>query len=302
MNYYTEIESLIKKNEINKKARYLKDNSETLTTYWQIGKLIVEAQNGENRAKYGEGLIKEWSNKLVELYGKGYNYTNLNRFRQFYIAFPILAPLAQVSWTNITILLPIKDKNKINYYINLCITRNLSKRKLINEIKNNAYERLLDKPEHIEIINDSNKEEYKIREHIKNPIIIKLDEYDKILKERDLELKLLAKLQNFFTELGDGYTLVGNEYKINYGNSTYRIDILLFNVELNSYVVVELKMRELKKEDKAQIEFYMNAIDQKLKRDFHNRTIGIIVSKYQDKFIFDFVTREDIIPITYSLK
>ena len=91
-------------------------------------------------------------------------------------------------------------------------------------------------------------------------IIIKLNKGDKILKEKDLELKILAKLQNFFTELGEGYTLVGNQYKIRYGNNNYRIDILLFNVELNSYVVVELKLRELKKEDKAQMEFYMGIV------------------------------------------
>ncbi len=99
MNYYEEIEHLIKKKEINKQARYLKDNSETLNTYWQVGKLIVEAQGGNLRAKYGNKLIKEWSEKLVNLYGKGYDYTNLSRFRQFYNIFPIIGPLGQLSWT-----------------------------------------------------------------------------------------------------------------------------------------------------------------------------------------------------------
>lgn len=97
--------------------------------------------------------------------------------------FPIIAPLGQLSWTIIKTILPIKDENKRNYYINLCITRNLSKRELINEIKNDAYERLLDKPEHIEIIGEINKKEYNICEYIKNPIIIKLNNDDKILKE-----------------------------------------------------------------------------------------------------------------------
>lgn len=301
-NYYNEIESLIKKNEINKRARYLKSNSETLKTYWEIGRLIIEAQGGAKRATYGNKLIKEWSKKLTSIYGNGYDYTNLCRFRQFYLAFSIVGPVAQLSWTTIVKILPIKDENKRNYYINLCITNNLSKRELIKAIKNNSYERLLDKPEHIEILNDKEEIEYNIREHIKNPIIIKLNQDDKILKEKDLELKILAKLQNFFTELGYGYTLVGNAYKIKYGNNVYRIDILLFNVELNCYVVVELKMRELKKEDKAQIEFYMNAIDQKLKRNFHNKTKGIIVTKYQDKFIINFINSNDIIPVTYLLK
>lgn len=184
----------------------------------------------------------------------------------------------QLNWSHIRAILPIKDINKRNYYINLCIANNLSKRELISAIKNNSYERLLFKPEKIEIIGEY-PPNYNIESNIKNPIIIKLAKNDLILKENDLQLKILSKLKNFFQELGQGYALIGNEYKINYGNKFYYIDILLFNVELNSYVVVELKLRELKKEDKAQVEFYMNIIDNTLKRKHHNNTIGIIVSK-----------------------
>ena len=151
-NYYIEIENYIKRNETNKRRRNLEDNYDTLNNYWNIGKLIVEAQGGSKRAKYGNELIKEWSVNLTQNYGKGYNYTNLSRFRQFYLLFPKLAPVAQLSWTNITILLPIKDENKRNYYINLCIERNLSKRQLLEEIKSNSYERLVNKPKHIELV------------------------------------------------------------------------------------------------------------------------------------------------------
>lgn len=300
-NFYSEVEHLIKRNEINKKARLLQDNSENLKTYWNIGKLIVEAQGGEKRAKYGNTLIKKWSEKLIMIYGKGYDYTNLSRFRQFYLSFPILGPVAQVSWTNIVKILPIKDENKRNYYINLCIEKNLSKRDLIKEIKNESYERLLKKPDKIDII-ENKQNSYSIKDYIKNPIIIEIDSNDKVLKEKDLQLIILSKLKNFFSELGQGYMFAGNEYKLKYGNKFYYIDILLFNVEFNSYVVVELKLRELRKEDKAQIEFYMNIIDNTLKRDFHNKTIGILVTKEQDKFIATFVSEDNIIPITYILK
>ena len=134
-NYYQEIEHLIKKSEINKRVRKLEENNDTVTTYWHIGKLIVEAQGGESRAKYGNELIKKWSEKLTKEYGKGYDYTNLSRFRKFYLSFPILGPVAQVSWTNIIKIIPIKSENEKNYYINLCIKNNLSKRELIKEIK-----------------------------------------------------------------------------------------------------------------------------------------------------------------------
>ena len=115
---YEEIEHLIKKNEISKRVRKLEENYSLVETYWHIGKIIVEAQGGSTRAKYGNELIKKWSIKLTELYGKGYNYTNLSRFRQFYMLFLNLATVSQLSWSIICVLLPIKDENKRNFYIN----------------------------------------------------------------------------------------------------------------------------------------------------------------------------------------
>ena len=222
--------------------------------------------------------------------------------RQFYTTFPIgQTVVGQLNWSSILLLLPMKDENKRNYYINLCITHSLSKRELETAIKSNSYERLLDKPDKIEMINNEINQEYHIKEHIKNPIVITLSKKDIILKEKDLQLKILAELKNFFMELGEGYAFIGNEYKIRFGNKTYRIDILLFNVELNAYVVVELKTRELKATDKGQIELYMNMVDNTLKRNFHNKTIGIIVSKYQDKFIVSFVSSPNLILLTYEL-
>ncbi len=145
--YYEEIEQYIKRNEVNKVARRLEENKDSLTNYWHIGRLLVEAQGGEKRAKYGNELIKKWSEKFSKRYGQGYSYVNMTRFRKFYLTFPILSPVVKVSWSLIMILLPIKDENKRNYYINLCITKQLSKRELEREIKNNTYERLLEKTE-----------------------------------------------------------------------------------------------------------------------------------------------------------
>ncbi|MCX4254855.1 MAG: DUF1016 N-terminal domain-containing protein [Bacilli bacterium] len=144
--YYNEIESFIKKNEISKKRRIIEENYDTLNNYWNIGKLIVEAQGGKIHAKRGEELIKKWSIQFTKNYGKGYDATNLRRFRQFYLILPKCGPAGRnISWTHFRYLIPIKDENKRNYYINLCIERNLSKRQLLEEIKSKAYERLLDK-------------------------------------------------------------------------------------------------------------------------------------------------------------
>ncbi len=298
MNYYSEIETYIKKNEINKRARIIKENQDILTNYWNIGKLLVEAQGGKERAKYGNELIKEWSKTYTKKYGSGYNYTNLTRFRQFYLLIPILATVwQQLTWSHFKILLPVKDKNKRNYYINQCISKNLSVRELKKEINSNAYERLIKKPDKIEIMLPANK--YSLLNTMKDPIILEIE--TEITREQDLEISILAKLQNFFNQLGEGFTLVDNQYKINYNKKNYYIDILLFNYKLNCFFVVELKLRELKKEDKAQIEFYMQIVDEQIKETFHKETIGIIISKKQDKLIANFVKTQNIIPLTYKI-
>ena len=294
-SYYIEIENYIKRNEINKRRMVLEENYDALNNYWNIGRLLVEAQGGSNRAKYGNELIKEWSVNLTRNYGKGYNYTNLSRFRQFYLLFPKLAPVAQLSWTNITILLPIKDENKRNYYINLCIERNLSKRQLLEEIKSSNYERLVNKPKYIELI--SLKKEYFTFEDIKNPVIIKVDKNQIIKTEKDLELTILSKIEFILTQLGKEFCFIGSQYKI----SNYYIDILLFNIELNCYVVVELKIRRLKVEDKAQTEMYMKLIDENIKKATQNKTIGIIISKEQEDYVVNFVRSNDLIPLIYEI-
>ena len=296
--YYEEIEHLIKRNEINRKVRRLEENQTLVTTYWEIGKILVEAQGGSLRAKYGNELIKKWSKKLTDVYGKGYDATNLRKFRQFYLLFPKYAPVElNLTWTNYKELLPIKDENERNYYINLCTENNLSRRQLIKEIKSNSYERLIDKPDKIDIIVPK---KYSITTNMKNPIIIEVSQ--EIKTEKDLELSILANLDFFFKQLGKGFTYVAHQYKIVENNSNYYIDILLFNIKLNCYVVVELKLRSLRKEDRSQIEFYMNLVDKHLKEVHHNKTIGIIITKESNEFIVNFVKSEEIIPLSYELE
>lgn len=299
--YYQEIENYIKKNEINKKARVLEENYDTLNNYWHIGKLLVEVQGGKAYAKRGNELIKKWSEKFTKTYGKGYDATNLRRFRQFYLIFSKGGPVGRtLTWTHYRYLIPIKDENKRNYYINLCIEKRLSKNELIKEIKSNSYERLIDKPKHIEIIKPKNN--YSLLGQTKNPIIIEVSKNIKIKTEKDLETTILSQLKSFFKELGEGFAFIDNQYKINFNNKNYFIDILLFNYKLNCFVVVELKLRELRKEDKAQIEFYMELIDKVIKEQIHNKTIGIIITKEQDKLIVNFIRNENIIPLTYKLE
>ncbi len=298
MNYYDEVNSYVKKVEIGKAIRETNANMELVECYWNVGRLIVEAQGGKEKAKYGNELIKTWAEKLTEEYGKGYNYTNLSRFRQFYLAFPIVAPLGQqLSWTIIRTILPIKDENKRNYYINLCIANNLSKRELEKEIKSNSYERLEYKPDKIDVVVSTKVPA--IVNNFKNPILLELKDKE-IKSESDLEKLIYSQLSYVFLQLGKGFTWVGNQYKVSDGNKNYFIDMLLYNVKYKGYVVVEIKCRKLKKEDKGQVEFYMNLVDNFVKEPSNNPTIGIIITKDQDKFVANFVRSEKVVPLTYE--
>ena len=298
MNNYKEIETLVKKIEIGKVIREKQANKELTEAYWNIGKLIVDAQDGKEKAKYGDELLKEWSKKLSLKYGKGYNLTNLKRFRQFFLTFPIYGTVInQLNWTIIRTLLPLKNENKRNYYINLCIINNLFKRQLEKEIKNNSYERLLNKPDKIDII--APLQSSVITDKFKNPIVLELKK-EEIKNEKDLEEIIYLQLNDFFLQLGDGFMWVGNQYKITADNKNYYIDMLLYNIVYNSYIVVELKLRELKKEDKAQVEFYMSLVDKYKKEKNVNNTIGIIITKEQNKLVANFVKSDNLIPLTYK--
>ena len=298
-NYFKQIENLIENTEVNKRVRQYKDNSETLHNYWSIGKLLIEAQGGEKRAKYGNGLIKEWSVKYVEKYGKNYNETNLKRYRQFYVAFPKGATLSHLSWSHIVEVLPVKNQNARNYYLNQVILNNLSIRELRKQIKSKAYDRLsyADK-ENIKLIDDNNYN-LTIEDMIKDPILIKVNNNE--LDEKALHKYIIEMVSDKFLEIGTGFSLVGHEYKLNYNNRTYKIDLLLYNIELNSYVVVEVKTKEIQHKDISQLQFYVNYINRTIKKVTMNKTIGILLVKRNNRLVIEYTTSNDIYVTTYEL-
>ena len=294
MNYLNNIKNLIEKDIVLKKKHRLIEEDSRLVTYYEIGKLIVEAQGGESRAKYGNGLIKGWSKELTSLYGKGYDYTNLSRMRKLYLVFEKVGAVPQqLTWTNLSIILPIKEESKRNYYINLCTKQNLSSRQLKEKIKNNEYERLEYKDD-IELITDDKI--ISIKDMIKNPLLIKVNTEDK-LSEKALKQFILEKIEDFLLELGYGFLFAGSEYKL----GKYKCDLLFFNTELNSYVVIELKIRKLKPIDIGQIKYYMNYIDSNIKKDYMSESIGIILCKEDDEIVVKYVTDERILFTTYEL-
>ena len=298
MNYYNEIKTILINNEAYKVAKdYYKDRND-LMSYYNVGKVLIEAQGGEKRAKYGDNLIKEYSIKLTKDLGKGYSTRTLKLMRKFYLFQKGQPLVAQLSWSHYTILLSLKNNDKINYYINKCINSNLSKRRLIELIRSNEYERLSNETKNKLI----NKEKVNIEDNILNPIIINTFNKDiNIFNEKILKELILNDISNFMKQLGNGYSFIDSEYPILLGDRYNYIDLLLFNIIFNCYVVIELKITELKKEHIGQIKTYMNYIDSNIKSIYQDKTIGIIICKKDNKFIMEYCSDERVFRTTYQV-
>ena len=299
--FFNEITNVIESIEVNHQVREIQDNYETLKGYWEIGKLLIEAQGGEARAKYGNRLINKWSIIFVNRYGKKYSARLLRKMRQFYTNYNIWPTLsAKLSWSHIIEILSLKNTNERNYYINQVILNHLSVRELRNEIKTKAYDRLsyADK-ENIKLI-EGNNCRLSITDMIKDPIILNINDNNSI-NEKVLHKLLISELENRFLELGVGFALIGHEYKIIIDNHTYRIDLLFFNYKLNSFIVVEVKTKTMKVKDIDQVKFYVRLIDQYIKEKNNNKTCGLLLAKEKDKYVIKYSTDNDILVTTYKL-
>ena len=292
MDFYNEIKNELVNNEINRKVKSYSINRSDLSTYYNVGKMLSEA--GKH---YGDGIIKKYSDMLVNEANKKYNQTNLKRMRQFYLMIEKGALIGhQLSWSHYKELIPLKDIDKINYYIGICEYKAISRDELKRRIKSNEYERL---PESVKN-KFSNNTKFGVSDFVKNPILIKNNGSD-VFSEKILQRMILEDIPSFLDELGSGFSFIKNEYPIKMGDRYNYIDLLLFNVEYNCYVVVELKITELKKEHIGQIQVYMNYIDENVKKIHHEKSVGIIICKQDNKYVIKYCSDNRIISRTYEL-
>ena len=295
MNYYNEIKNRLIDNEVYSRVKDYSKERHKVITYFEIGKLLTEAGG-----KYGDNIINEYSKKLVIEVGKKYNRRTLFRMKQLYNLFneEKVSPLVtQLTWTHYLVLLSIKDKNAIYYYIEQISKRNLSKRQLEEIIKNKEYERLPEETKN----NLIKKEKSSVVDFVKNPIIIKNSNNYEIISEKVLQKLIFEDISVFLKELGNGFAFIDNEYRIRLGDKYNYIDLLLFNYEYNCFVVVELKITELKKEHIGQIQVYMNYIDDNLKKINQDKTIGIIICKQDNNYVIKYCSDDRIIAREYEL-
>ena len=292
MNYYNEIKNELINNEINRQVKSYSINKNDLNTYYNVGKLLLDAGN-----QYGESIIKEYSLKLTEELGSGYSQRNLRNMRQFYKVSQKWQTLsAKLSWSHYCEILWFDD-NKFQYYIKITELNNLSIRQLRERIKSNEYERLPESTKNKLI----EQKESNVVDFIKNPIMIKNNNNYEIFSEKVLQKLVLEDIENFLEELGYGFTFIKSEYPIKAGNRYNYIDLLLYNIKFKCYVVVELKVTELKKEHTGQIMTYMNYIDKNIKTIDENDTVGIIICRQDNGYVIRYCSDDRIISRVYEL-
>ena len=292
-NYLENIKNEIISGNAKVVAKNYQINNVKLTMNYNIGKELAEA--GKH---YGEGIVKKYASILTNEFGRGYSVSNLKRMRQFYILFEKGAPLAhQLTWEHLRLLLPLKDVNKINYYISIIRRDNLSKRALAERIKINEYDRLSDGAKESLL----NKEELSLIQSVPSPIVLMPNKSYEVYTEKILQEIIFENLDSFMKQLGGGYFYVGREYKLNIGDKKNYIDYLFYNVVDSRYCVVEIKAREYRKTDYGQIKTYMNYIDEHLKNITQNSTIGIIITKSVNKFEAHYVKDNQVTIVEFKI-
>ncbi len=285
---YSSIKELMD-NARNSVAREV--NNTLIQTYWEIGRIIVEDEQGHSdRAGYGKTLLKDLSKMLTKEFGRGFSVSNLQFMRRFYQEYEIQQTLSvKLSWSHYCELLSIDNKNKRSFYEKETINANWSVRELKRQIKTSLFERLLlssgdeNKEKVLELAlkgNEINKES----DVVKDPYVFEFlgipDE--KPIMESDLEKALVTHIEKFLLELGKGFMYVGSQQRVTLGNTHYYVDMVFYNKILRSYVLIELKTGKLMPEAVGQLNMYLNYYKAEVNDEMDNEPIGIILCTDKD--------------------
>lgn len=277
--FYSEIKKIL----TNARDKvYQTANFTMVEAYWQIGKSIVKEQNGEERAEYGTGLLKELSKQMTQDFGRGFTVANLKNMRQFYLIFPNgYALRSELSWTHYRLLMRVENDNARQFYMDEAVKSQWSTRQLERQINTFFYERLL---------SSKNKEnvaqEIQTLEPEKTPEDIIRDPYvleflglspNDDFYESDLEQALITHLQKFLLELGRGFSFVARQKRITFDGRHFRIDLVFYNYILKCFVLIDLKIGDLTHQDLGQMQMYVHYYERELMNEGDNPPIGIVL-------------------------
>ena len=291
-NLHTDVYANIKRLMENARTDVAKQvNNILVKTYWEIGRIIVEDEQGHSdRAEYGKSLIADLSKKLTKEYGKGFSKSNLFYMRSFYLTYPIFQTLSwKLSWSHYLELLSIDDKNKRSFSEKETVNANWSVRELKRQINTSLFERLLlssgdENKEKVLDLALKGNEIATPNDIIKDPYVFEflgLPE-EKPIMESDLEKALVTHIEKFLLELGKGFMYVGSQQRVTLGNTHYYVDMVFYNKILRSYVLIELKTGKLMPEAVGQLNMYLNYYKTEVNDEIDNEPIGIILCANKD--------------------
>lgn len=283
---------------VNSRNRvYATVNNEMLNLYWNIGKVIMNIQGGEERAKYGDCVIENLSKKLTQEFGLGFSVSNLFNMRKFYSMYPKFQTVSgKLSWSHYLEIIKIEKSVKREFYIKEAINSNWSVRELQRQIGYLLYERIL-----LSSNNSSSELSTKGHEIIENKDLVKdpfvlefldIKENTKYL-ESDLERNILEHLKEFLLELGKGFSYVGNQVRLTLEEDHFYPDLVFYNRILKCFVIIDLKIGKVTHQDIGQMQMYVNYYDRELKREDENKTVGILLSTQKNKTVVKYTLPED---------
>ena len=262
---------------------YKTANNAMVEAYWNIGRIIVEKQSGNEKAEYGVALLKNLSKEMTKEFGKGFTLTNLKYMRQFYLTFPKSHALSdQLSWTHYRLLMRVENENARNFYIEEAIKSNWSTRQLERQITTLFYERILSSKNKEKVSQEIYKLEPKKNrpeDIIKDPYVLEflgLPENIDFL-EKNLEQSLINHLQKFLLELGRGFSFVARQKRITFDGRHFYIDLVFYNYILKCFVLIDLKLGDLTHQDLGQMQMYVHYFQEEMMNEGDNPPIGIVL-------------------------
>ena len=295
---YINIKNILQsaRNSVYKQVNFI-----MVEAYWNIGKQIVEEeQGGEERADYGSYLIKDLSSKLTQEFGKGFSKQNLWNMRQFYNYFPILSAVRrELTWTHYKMILRIESEDARRWYVDETVTSNWTTRALERQIGTHYYERILASKEQTSVKDEAKENTKKLQftpsDIIKDPYVLEfLDLKDnKLFHENELESALIEKIQEFLLELGRGFAFVARQKRIKTELSDFYLDLVFYNYILKCFVIIDLKRGKLTHQDIGQMDMYVNMYDDLDKAKEDNPTIGIILCTDKDNTVVKYSSIND---------
>ena len=285
---------------------YRSINQAMVQAYWLVGRRIVEEeQQGESKAAYGKGVIKNLSEALQAEFGKGFSERNLENMRAFYLQYPIpqtvsaesQTPEFQLSWSHYQMLLRIENKEERAFYEIEATQNNWSLRELKRQFDSALYLRLAlstDKAG-IKKLGQQGQILETPQDAVKDPYVLEFLQLQAHYRysESDLENALIDKLEHFLLELGKGFTFVGRQKRISFDERHFYIDLVFYNRLLRCFVLVDLKIGDLKHQDLGQMQMYVNYYDRFIKLEEENKTIGIVLCQDKSETLVEITLPED---------